>query len=314
MKKVSFVIPCYNSEHTIGHVVAEIDQAFGGNKRYEYEIILVNDASPRDDTLGTITKLARENARVTAVNLSRNFGQDSALLAGYSIASGDYVVSLDDDGQNPAMEAWKLLDKLEEGWDVVFGRYHQKKHSLIKNLGSRVNDWMTCILLEKPRDLRLCSYFAMDRFVVEEMKRDRNAFPYIWGLILQTTHRITNVYIEHRVREKGRSNFTLMKCLKVWLNGFIAFSVKPLRFSSLAGTLVALGGFVYGIIIIIRQLIWGETVEGWSSLMVTVLILGGAILMMLGLLGEYIGRMNINLNHTPPAYIIRSIERGGDVE
>ncbi|MCI9149559.1 MAG: glycosyltransferase family 2 protein [Lachnospiraceae bacterium] len=309
MKKISFVIPCYNSEHTIGHVVAEIDQAFGGSQRYEYEIILVNDASPRDDTLGAISRLARENPRVTAVDLSKNFGQDSALMAGYSISTGDYVVSLDDDGQNPPEEAWKLLDKLEEGWDVVFGRYHQKKHSWIKNLGSRVNDWMACLLLDKPRDLRLCSYFAMDRFVVEQMKQDRNSFPYIWGLILRTTHRITNVYIAHRAREEGKSNFTLMKCLKVWMNGFIAFSVKPLRFSSLIGTLVALAGFLYGIAAVVRQVIWGEPVEGWSSLIVAILVIGGLILMMLGLLGEYIGRMNINLNNTPQ-YIIRTVDPG----
>lgn len=309
MKKLSFVIPCYNSEKTIGHVVAEIEEAFSGNERYEYEIILVNDASPKDHTLGEIRRLATENPQVTAVNLSRNFGQDSALLAGYSVAKGDYLVSLDDDGQNPAKEAWKLLDKLEEGWDVVFGRYVHKKHSAIKNIGSSVNDKMAQILLNKPKSLRLCSYFAMDRFVADEMLKDRNSFPYIWGLILRTTDRITNVYIEHRVREEGKSNFTLIKCLKVWMNGFIAFSVKPLRFSALVGTFVAVAGFLYGIYVVARELFLGEPVEGWSSIMTAILLLGGIILIMLGLMGEYIGRMNINLNNTPQ-YIIRDIEDG----
>lgn len=313
MKKLSFVIPCYNSEHTIGHVVAEIDSVFLNNDRYEYEIILVNDASPKDDTLGAIRRLAEENPRVKAVNLSKNFGQDSALMAGYSIAGGDYIVSLDDDGQNPAAEAWKLLDKMEEGWDVVFGRYAVKKHSRFKNFGSRVNDWMARILLDKPKDLRLCSYFAMDRFVAEEMLKDRNSFPYIWGLILRTTDRITNVYIEHRSREEGRSNFTLMKCLKVWMNGFIAFSVKPLRFSTMIGTMIACVGFLYGIYVVLKQLIFGEPVEGWSSMMTAILLLGGIILMMLGLLGEYIGRMNINLNNTPQ-YIIRNVYTGKENE
>lgn len=309
MKKLSFVIPCYNSEKTVGHVVAEIDEAFLENGKYEYEVILVNDASPRDDTLGTIKRLAVENPRVTAVGLSKNFGQDSALMAGYSLAKGDYIISLDDDGQNPAKEAWKLLEKLEEGWDVVFGRYVHKKHSLFKNFGSSINDKMAQILLNKPKDLRLCSYFAMDRFVVDEMQKDRNSFPYIWGLILRTTDRITNVYIEHRVREEGKSNFTLIKCLKVWMNGFIAFSVKPLRFSAIVGTLVAVAGFLYGIYVIAKQLLYGEPVAGWSSMMTAILLLGGVILMMLGLLGEYIGRMNINLNNTPQ-YIIREIETG----
>lgn len=309
MKKLSFVIPCYNSERTVGHVVAEIDEAFLGNGRYEYEIILVNDASPKDNTLETIKRLAVENPRVTAVGLSRNFGQDSALMAGYSLAKGNYIISLDDDGQNPAKEAWKLLEKLEEGWDVVFGRYLHKKHSPFKNFGSSVNDKMAQILLNKPKDLKLCSYFAMDRFVVDEMLKDRNSFPYIWGLILRTTDRITNVYIEHRVREEGKSNFTLIKCLKVWMNGFIAFSVKPLRFSAIMGTLVAVVGFLYGIYVIVKQLLYGEPVAGWSSMMTAVLLLGGVILIMLGLLGEYIGRMNINLNNTPQ-YIIREIETG----
>jgi undecaprenyl-phosphate 4-deoxy-4-formamido-L-arabinose transferase len=309
MKKISFVIPCYNSEHTVGHVVAEIDHNFEGNERYEYEIILVNDGSPLDDTLGTIRRLAVENKRVKAVNLSKNFGQDSALMAGYSLAQGEYIVSLDDDGQNPAAEAWKLLDKMEEGWDVVFGRYHVKKHSKLKNFGSMVNDKMATFLLDKPKDLRLCSYFAMHRFVAQEMLKDKNAFPYIWGLMLRTTHRMTNVYIEHREREEGESNFTFKKSLKVWLNGFIAFSVKPLRVSAVIGCLIALLGFLYGIYVVVARLFLGEPESGWSSIMVAILLIGGIILMMLGLLGEYIGRMNISINNTPQ-FIIRDCFSG----
>ena len=311
MKKLSFVIPCYNSERTIGSVVAEIEKEFLGNDRYDYEIILVNDASPKDDTIGAIRKLAKENPRVRAVNLSKNFGQDSALMAGYSVAQGEYIVSLDDDGQNPAKEAWKLLDKMEEGWDVVFGRYHVKKHSRFKNFGSKVNDIMAAVLLNKPKDLRLCSYFAMDRFVANEMLKDRNSFPYIWGLILRSTDKMTNVYIEHRKRQEGTSNFTLMKCLKVWFNGFIAFSVKPLRFSTFVGCLVAMLGFLYGIYVVFKAIFFHEPVVGWSSLMVAQLLLGGIILILLGLLGEYIGRMNLSINNTPQ-YIIRDIYDGED--
>lgn len=313
MKMLSFVIPCYNSEHTIGKVVAEIDSVFLKNKKYRYEIILVNDSSPNDNTLGEIQRLARLNERVTAVNLSKNFGQDSALMAGYSLSKGDYIISMDDDGQNPAEEALKLLEKLEEGWDVAFGRYYQKKHSRFKNFGSKVNDIMACIMLDKPKGLRLCSYFAMDRFVVREMLKDRNSFPYIWGLILRSTNRITNVYIEHRAREEGKSNFTLLKCLKVWFNGFIAFSVKPLRFSAVMGTVIAVLGFLYGIYVVAKELINGEEVAGWSSLMTAVLLIGGIILIMLGLLGEYVGRMNISVNNTPQ-YIIRNIDTGNGPE
>ncbi len=309
MKKISFVIPCYNSQNTVGKVVAEIDQVFLENKAYSYEIILVNDGSPKDDTYGTICRLADENPRVIAVNLSKNFGQDSALMAGYSQTTGDYIVSLDDDGQNPASEAVKLLAALEEGYDVAFGRYLVKKHNWFKNLGSRLNDYMACLLLDKPKKLRLCSYFAMNRFVVEQMLLDRNSCPYIWGLILRTTDHITNVTIDHRAREEGTSNFTLRKCFQVWMNGFIAFSVKPLRFSTFVGTGVAILGFLYGIYVVIRQLLYGEPVAGWSSLMTVLLLIGGLILMMLGLVGEYIGRMNINLNRTPQ-YVFREVHPG----
>lgn len=312
MKQISFVVPCYNSEKTIGSVVDEIDQVFSKNESYKYEIILVNDASPNDNTLGEIKRLANTNEHVTAVRLSKNFGQDSALMAGYSVATGDYVISLDDDGQNPAQESLKLLEKIEEGYDVVFGKYKKKKHSRFKNFGSKVNDIMAAWLLGKPKDLSLCSYFVMNRFVVNEMLKDKNSFPYIWGLILRSTDQMTNVYIEHRERMEGKSTFTLRKCLKVWFNGFIAFSVRPLRFSAIIGMITAVLGFLYGLFVIIRQLMIGETVVGWSSMMAAVLLLGGVNLIMIGLVGEYVGRMNISVNNTPQ-FIIRDIYTGEDV-
>ncbi|MFP3156362.1 glycosyltransferase family 2 protein [Lachnospiraceae bacterium ZAX-1] len=313
MKTLSFVIPCYNSQLTIAHVVEEIDHTFLNQEKYVYEIILVDDASPKDDTRGTIRRLALENKRVIAVYLSKNFGQDSALMAGYSIAKGDIVVSLDDDGQNPASQALKLLAKVEEGWDVAFGQYKQKKHSKFKNFGSKVNDIMARVLLDKPKNIRLCSYFAMNRFVMDEMLKDKNSFPYIWGLILRSTDHMTNVSIDHREREEGKSNFTLRKCLAVWFNGFIAFSVKPLRFSAILGVVIAIAGFLYGIYVILKQVFLGEPVAGWSSMMAAILLLGGIILMMLGLVGEYVGRMNISVNNTPQ-YIIRDVYTGENKE
>lgn len=311
MTDISFVIPCYNSELTIGSVVAEIDSVFENSTKYNYEIILVNDGSPKDDTLGTIRKLAKENKRVVAVNLSKNFGQDSALLAGYSVSKGEYVISLDDDGQNPAAESLKLLEKIEEGYDAVFGQYHEKKHSKFKNWGSNLNDKMANLLLNKPKNLRLCSYFVMNRFVVNQMLQDKNAFPYIWGLILRSTSNLANVYIDHRPRVEGKSNFTIAKCLQVWMNGFISFSVKPLRISSIIGALIAIIGFISGIVVIVQRLVFGEPVVGWTSLIATLLFLGGLILLMLGLIGEYIGRMNISINNTPQ-FIIRDIEEGNE--
>jgi len=310
MKCISFVIPCYNSELTIEKVVADIDANFKGNERYEYEIVLVNDGSPKDNTWGKIRELSEKNERVKALNLSKNFGQDAALLAGYSQAKGEYIVSLDDDGQNPAKEAWKLLDTAEEGkWDIVFGKYHKKKHSLIKNFGSALNDRVATWMLGKPKHIRLCSYYLMTDFVKKELIKDFNNFPYIWGRLLRITSNITNVYIEHDAREIGESNFTLWKSIKLFLNGFVGFSIVPLRISSIIGMLVAVAGFLEGIIIVLRTLLLGEQVEGWTSLMVVILILGGLVLVMIGLLGEYIGRINVNVIGTD-AFIIREISDG----
>lgn len=303
-EKLSFVIPCYHSEKSIEHVVKDIFQAFPIND-YDYEILLINDGS-RDHTGEVIKDLAKQYSRITAVELAKNFGQDAALMAGYSLSSGDYIISLDDDGQNPPEEAHKLLAKIQEGYDVVFGKYHKKKHSVFKNWGSRMNDRMATMMLKKPKDLTLCSYFIMNRFVVNEMLQYENAFPYIWGLILRSTDHITNVYLEHKEREYGTTTFTLFKLIQLWLNGFTSFSIKPLRIATFFGTFFAFLGFLGAICLIIRQWIAPDPVVGWSSLMCMLLVIGGLSMVMLGLLGEYIGRIFISINKAPQ-YVIREI-------
>ena len=176
MKLVSFVIPCYHSAHTIGGVVEEIRRTMPALPEYDYEIILVNDCSP-DDTFAVISALAREDGRITAVDLTRNFGQHGALMAGFHHCAGDIVVCLDDDGQTPADEVGKLLSKLEEGYDVVYASYEHKQHSVFRNFGSWLNGKMTEIMLGKPRDLSLTSYFAAQRFIIDEMLRYEHCFP-----------------------------------------------------------------------------------------------------------------------------------------
>lgn len=192
-KKLSFVIPCYYSEKTISLVVDDIFEAFP-KEDYQYEIILVNDGS-KDNTFSVIKGLADKFPQVIAVNLAKNFGQDAALMAGYTYATGEYIISLDDDCQNPPAEAHKLIAKIEEGYDAVFGKYHTKQHSAFKNWGSRLNDKMATMLLKKPKDLTLCSYFIMNSFVKDEMLRYDSAFPYIWGLILRTTDQIGRAHV-----------------------------------------------------------------------------------------------------------------------
>lgn len=304
MKKVSFVIPCYRSENTLPHVITEIDEKMETLKqRYTYDIFLVNDCSP-DDTLGTIRKLCKEHANRKAISFAKNFGQHSALMAGLRYSDGDYVVCLDDDGQTPANEVDKLLDKLEEGYDAVYAKYEHKQHSAFRNLGSLVNERMTRIMLGKPSDLYVSSYFAVKKFVVNDMIRYENSYPYVIGLVLRATKNITNVAVQHREREAGTSGYTLGKLLGLWFNGFTAFSVKPLRIATGLGAGCAVLGFLYGIYTIIKRLVLPEVPMGFSSLMAATVFFGGMIMLMLGLIGEYVGRIYICLNNSPQ-YVIR---------
>lgn len=302
-KTVSFVIPCYRSEHTLENVVAEIHKALKDMEQYDYEIILVNDCSP-DGTWAVIRGICQGNNRIRGINFARNFGQHAALMAGLRQSLGDYVVCLDDDGQTPAEEVGKLLGKLEEGYDAVYASYAHKQHSLFRNLGSKVNELMTRIMLEKPRELYISSYFAVRRFVVEDMVRYENSYPYVIGLVLRATKNITNVEVSHRERQEGSSGYNLKKLLGLWFNGFTAFSVKPLRIATCIGCLSAAVGFLYGLYTIIKRLVNPQVPMGFSSTMAAIVFFGGMIMIMLGLIGEYIGRIYISLNNSPQ-YVIR---------
>lgn len=303
MKKVSFVIPCYRSEHTLPHVVKEIENTMLRLSEYEYEIILVNDCSP-DDTLQTIRKLCEEKPLIKGISLAKNFGQHAALMAGLRHSQGEYVICLDDDGQTPADEADKLLQKLEEGYDAVYAAYDHKQHSAFRNLGSHVNELMTRLMLEKPKDLYISSYFAIKRFVVEDMIRYENSYPYVIGLVLRATKSITNVSVKHREREEGSSGYTLRKLFGLWFNGFTAFSVKPLRIATGIGIFCACSGFLYGIYTIIKKFFNPNVPLGFSSMMSAIVFIGGMLMIMMGLIGEYVGRIYISLNNSPQ-YVIR---------
>ncbi|MBO4908072.1 MAG: glycosyltransferase family 2 protein [Lachnospiraceae bacterium] len=306
MKKVSFIIPCYRSEKTLGTVVNEIETAMAKMAdRYEYDIFLINDASP-DGTAGVIEKLCEENSRIRGISFARNFGQHAALMAGFRYSDGDICVALDDDGQTPADQVDRLLDAIENGADAVYARYDHKKHSGFRNFGSRVNDMMLRIMLSKPKELFVSSYFAVRRFVVEDMIRYENSYPYVIGLVLRSTKSIVNVDIDHRDRMEGSSGYTLKKLLGLWFNGFTAFSVKPLRIATFIGGVSACLGLLYGLYVIIRRLIIDipDEAMGFAATMSAIVFFGGMILLMLGLIGEYIGRIYISMNNSPQ-YVIR---------
>lgn len=307
---ISFVIPCYGSEHTLERVVDELRNTMAQRPEYSYEIILVNDNSP-DQVWGVIQRLVNTFGNVIGISLARNFGQHAALMAGYRNCRGEIVVSLDDDGQTPADEAFLLIDKIREGYDVVYGCYPEIKQSHFRIFGSWVNEKMVEILLGKPKALKCTSYYAARRFIIEEMLRYKNSYPYVGGLVLRSTKNIANVPVHHRARMEGRSGYSIGKLLALWFNGFTAFSVKPLRLATVVGFLCAFAGFVYGLVMVIRKLLGFTTVLGYSSLITVILFIGGIIMVLLGIIGEYIGRIYISINNAPQ-YVIRETIGGRD--
>lgn len=303
MKKISFVIPCYRSAKTLQGVIWEIETTVREIGKYDWEIILVNDSSP-DDTWEVIEKICAGNGHAMGVNLAKNFGQHAALMAGFRYAGGDFVMCLDDDGQTPADEMGKLIDELEGGRDVVYAKYDHKMHSAFRNFGSRLNELMARFMLGKPKELYVSSYFAAKRFVVDDMLRYQNSYPYVIGLVLRATRNISNVPVHHREREIGTSGYTMKKLLGLWFNGFTAFSIQPLRIATLMGAFCAAAGFLYGIYTIVKKFINPSVPLGFSSMMAVMVFMGGMVMLMLGLIGEYIGRIYISMNNSPQ-YVVR---------
>lgn len=310
MKKISFVIPCYRSEKTLPAVVKEIQDKMNTMSEFTFDIFLVNDCSP-DNTLEVIRGLCEQYDNIKGISFSKNFGQHAALMAGLRHSDGDYVVCLDDDGQTPADEVDKLIAKLEEGFDAVYAKYDHKQHSSFRNLGSKVNELMLRVMLDKPADLYVSSYFAVKRFVVDDMICYANSYPYVIGLVLRTTKNIANVMVNHREREEGSSGYTLRKLMSLWFNGFTAFSVKPLRIATMVGGFSAFLGFAYGLYTIIKRFVNPNVPMGFSAMMSAIVFFGGMMMLLLGLIGEYIGRIYISLNNSPQ-YVIREKMNLGD--
>ena len=311
-KKLSFVIPCYRSENTITKVVDEIKKTVVTRNGFDYEIILVNDCSP-DGVWNVISKLADENDNIIGINFAKNFGQHSALLAGYHYCTGDYVVSLDDDGQTPADEVYKLVDKLEEGYDLVYASYGEVHQNPIRRMGSKfakaMSDYMFDIKGDKNQG---SSYYIARKFIIDELIKYENPYPYMGGLHLRVTRNMGFVFVNHRDRMEGQSGYSFKGLINLWLNGFTAFSVKPLRLGSYVGFFFAFLGFVYAIITVIRKIFITPSMEaGWSSTISVMLIIGGIIMVMLGLIGEYVGRIYICINNSPQ-YVIKEIKGNED--
>jgi glycosyltransferase involved in cell wall biosynthesis len=278
--ELSLVVPVYNGSRTIGPLVEQIEVIFATKP---FDIILVNDGS-EDESEMMCSELAEKFPQtVTFVNLSRNFGEHNAVLAGLSHARGQYVAVLDDDGQNPPREILRMLEELKRNnYDVVYGRYVEKKHSWFRNAGSWFNDRVATFLLQKPKDLYFSSFKVMNRFLVNEIIKYRGPYPYTDGLIYRTTRKIGQVLVEHRANLSGASRYTFRKLVRLWLNMFLNFSIKPLRLSAYIGLFTSCLS-VLGLICIFIDKIWIE--PGWPVGIPTVL----ASIVFFGLLVSILG-------------------------
>ena len=299
---VSVVIPCYNSEQTIGRVVEMVMDEFTRLEGYECEFVLVNDNS-RDGTFEAIRRLGETYANVHGISLMRNFGQHNALMCAMNYTSGDLVLGMDDDLQTHPSQISLLIRKMEEGYDLVYGIYKKHKNGMLKNLTSWFNKVSSDILLGRPKEIQSSNFWLITRAVRDEVIKYTSFNPYVDGIFYRTTHRIGNVVVEHHQREVGSSNYTFRKMLRLWM-AYFNYSVVPLRLASYLGLGTACIGFIAGLVTVIRKLMDPGMTVGWASTVCILLVFFGLILLVLGIIGEYIGKIMLTINNTPQ-YIIR---------
>jgi glycosyltransferase involved in cell wall biosynthesis len=306
---LSIVIPVYRGANTIGQVVREVSalRPAGG-----LEIVLVNDGSP--DNSGDVCRalLADATVPIIYVEHTRNYGEHNAVMTGLRRARGDYVISMDDDLQNPAEEVVNLYDHARiGGWDVVYTRYAVKQHAGWRNLGSRFANAVADRLLDKPKGLYLSSFRCMSRLVVESVTRYTGPYPYIDGLIMQVTQRIDSIEVRHLPRIEGRSNYNLTRLVRLWLNLATSFSLAPLRLAIFLGMGMSVLGAVGAAATIAEALFTRDTPSGYAATMVVILLVGGVQSMILGVLGEYVGRTFLSANGKPQGSV-REIRRSDE--
>jgi glycosyltransferase involved in cell wall biosynthesis len=302
---LTVVIPVYCGAGSVGELVRALAAlpVPGG-----HEIILVDDGSP-DNSLQVCRELLRTcPVPLLLIELTRNFGEHNAILAGLSHARGSWVITMDDDLQNPPSEVLRLLEFAQRcGKHAIYAHYEKKEHAIWRNLGSRFTNFVANLLLEKPKGLYLSSFRCLSAFLVRELVNYKGSFPYIDGLILQTTRSIDHIVVLHLPRTHGRSNYTFRRLLRLWTNVFVNFSIVPLHIGTVTGIILSIFGGLSGIWVILESII-SRTPPGWGSLMIAILLLSGVQLLILGIAGEYLGRVYLTLNQKPQ-FIIHHVER-----
>lgn len=302
----SIVIPCYNSSHTIRQVVTETAAKMKELGREPFEFILVDDHSPDEGaTICELRALAEEYEYVTAVELAINSGQHNATMAGLNYAAGDAIISMDDDMQTHPSQLPKLFEAFDQGHDVVYGYYEDKKHSGFRNFGSWVNYTTVRILIGKPKEIKTSSFWIIKKFVRDYVIEYKSKFTHLQGLFLRTTRNIASVPVEHFERAYGTSNYTFKKLISLWSN-VMGYSILPLRVASRFGTLFAIIGFIGALVVLIKKIANPAGALGWSSIMFAIFFFSGLIMMFLGIIGEYVGRLFLNMGNDPQ-YVVRSV-------
>ena len=302
----SIVVPCYKSSATLRKLVEMTSAELERLGRDQYEFILVDDCSPDDGaTLKTITELAGDYPFVKAVSLAKNSGQHNAVMAGLNYAQGDYIIAMDDDMQTHPSQLPLLLEEIDKGYDIVYGYYPHKMHSGFRNFGSYLNYLTVRILIGKPKDMKTSSYWVIRKFVRDYVIQYQSPYTHLQGLFLRTTRNISCIPIEHFEREVGESGYTFRKLVQLYSN-IMGYSVVPLRLSTYCGYLFSLISILGAIFIIIRKIMNPGMTLGWPSMMVAICFFGGLIMLFLGLIGEYLGRMFLGMNRQPQ-FVVREV-------
>ena len=309
----SVVIPCYKSSHPIRQVVEETAAELERLNRTPYEFVLVDDFSPDGgDTICELRTLADQYDFVTVVELAQNAGQHNAVMAGLNVAEGDALIAMDDDMQTHPSQLHKLFSAFDEGYDIVYGYYPEKKHSGFRNFGSWLNSTSFRVLIGKPKDLKTSSFWIIKKFVRDYVVQYKSQYTHLQGLFLRTSRNIKSVPVEHFDRAYGSSGYTFKKLVSLWSN-VMGFSIVPLRMARNTGIFFALLSLLGALAIVLKKIIAPTSAVGWYSMMVAICFFSGLIMLFLGLVGEYLGRMYLGMTNNPQ-YVVREIYKGKDQE
>ena len=299
--QISVVIPVYES--TVLEELAARLEAVLTARGDDYELIFVDDGSPSPGTWPTLERLARQRPRVRAIRLTRNFGQQAATLCGLQAARGDRVVTIDDDLQHQPEDLPRLLEPADV--DLVFGQFPNRRHRLWKRLASRAKGFFDRILLGKPTHIQLTSYRVLSRAVVDGVLTARTPHPFLPALLFHVSRQAVGVNVDHAPRSQGQSGYTLRRLIAVFSNLVLNNSSFLLRLVGQVGLVFAAVSFVIAGVVIYRRLASGVSVQGWTSIFATLLLIGGLLLVSVGVIGEYLIRI-IASTEGRPAYFVRT--------